>query len=118
MNSVLPYIDRYFNDELSTEEKRGFEGRCLADPAFASMVAFYISLQEHSQQQWAERKKQQFARLEVEAFSGDETFFSTNGELKANEHYGEEQEPGDINSIGENEDRGSMKEATFVKSLQ
>src|SRR3954469_23066072 len=100
MNDVLPYIDRYFNNELAAEEKKTFEGRCLADPAFARMVAFYISLQEHSQQQWAERKKQQFAQLEVEAFSADETFFSANGELKANEHYGEEEEePGVINSI-------------------
>ena len=82
MNDVLPYIDRYFNGELSTEEKKTFEGYCLADPAFASMVAFYISLQEHSQQQWAKRKKQQFALLEAESFSADEPSFFINECIK------------------------------------
>src|SRR5690348_16375163 len=96
MNDVLPYIDRYFNSELSTEEKKAFESRCLSDPAFARMVAFYISLQEQSQQQWAERKKQQFAQLEVAASYTDETFFSGTGMRKADEDYGKEEQTGDI----------------------
>src|SRR6476619_3397247 len=100
MNDMLPYIERYFNGELSSEEKKTFESRCLSDPAFARMVAFYISLQEYSQQQWAERKKEQFAKLEVEAFSEDATSFSTNGVSGINEREGEEvEEPGDINTI-------------------
>src|SRR5437763_1862171 len=73
MKDELPYIDRYFTGELSTEEKKTFEGRCLADPAFARMVAFYISLQEHSPQQWEERKREQFAQLEAETFFADES---------------------------------------------
>src|SRR5687767_5719614 len=84
MSDALSYIDQYFQEELSAEEKQAFEHRCLADPAFAQMVAFYISVHQHLQQGWAERKKQQFAHLEV---SDDNTSFSVNGELKTNGSY-------------------------------
>ncbi len=118
MTDVLPYIDYYFNGELSTEEKRTFEERCLADPGFARMVAFYISLQEHSQQQWAARKKQQFDQLEAETFSADETSLLTTGVLKASEHYWKEEETGDINTIEEGNSGASLKEVPFVRLLK
>jgi hypothetical protein len=118
MSDVLPYIDHYFNGGLSTEDKKTFEERCLADPAFAHMVAFYISLQGHLHQQWTERKKQQFAQLETETFSADETSISKNGMLKASEYNGKEDETRDINTIEERNKRGSLKEVLFVRSSQ
>jgi len=103
MNDVLPYIDKYFNSELSNEEKKVFEGLCLSDPAFARIVAFYISLHKHTQQQWAERKKKQFAQFEVEAFSAGDTSLSSDGELEPNEHYLEEETR--LSGISSNEER-------------
>src|SRR3954464_5978512 len=110
MNDVLPYIDRYFNGELSTEEKKTFEGRCLADPAFARMVAFYISLQEHSQQRWIERKREQFAQLEAETFFADEPSFYRNGALNTSEQYWIEEETRDNNTAEDLERKASLKE--------
>src|SRR3954447_14110709 len=118
MKEVLPYIDRYFNGELSNEEKKAFEGDCLADPAFASMVAFYISLQEHSQQEWVKRKKQQFARLEVESLPADKTSFPINGAMNASGHYRNEEEQGDINAIKDTDEKAVFKEVAFVRSRQ
>src|SRR3954447_24134751 len=114
MKEVLPYIDRYFNGELSNEEKKAFEGDCLADPAFASMVAFYISLQEHSQEEWVKRKKQQFARLEAESLSADERSFSISEALNVSEYYGNEEELGDINTIEDTDEKVVLKESAFV----
>src|SRR4051812_10569392 len=111
MKEVLPYIDRYFNGELSDEEKKTFEGHCLSDPAFASMIAFYISLQEHSQQEWVKRKKQQFALLEAEPLSADKTSFPINGALKASGDYGKEEKPGEINTIEDTNKSAVLKVA-------
>jgi hypothetical protein len=78
MNSSLNYIDRYFQQELVPTEKKEFESRCLSDPAFAQMVAFYISLQDHLQAQWADQKKREFALLEVADPAADPDGFYTN----------------------------------------
>jgi hypothetical protein len=117
MNDEIPYIDRYFNGKLSTEEKKTFEGRCLADPAFSRMVAFYISLQEHSKQQWVERKREQFAHLEAELFFADESSFSGNGALNTSEQYWIEEKTGDTNTVEERERKASLKEEP-LRSLQ
>jgi len=118
MIDVFPYIDRYFNGELSSEEKKTFEERCLADPAFVRMVALYISLLEHSQQQWAERKKEQFARLEAESFFADEPSFFRNGALNTSEQYWIEDETEDANTVKEVESNASLKEEPFAGSIQ
>lgn len=70
----MNHIDGYFKGELSPEEKNLFEARCLSDPAFARMVAFYISLQEHLHQQWVEQKKKEFTQLEAAGFAADAGF--------------------------------------------
>lgn len=39
----LEYIEAYFNDELSPEEKEELEQKIIADPVFAEEIAFYLS---------------------------------------------------------------------------
>ncbi|MEI6946938.1 hypothetical protein V9K67_07020 [Paraflavisolibacter sp. H34] len=84
MNSALNYIDRYFQHELVPAEKKEFESRCLSDPAFAQMVAFYVSLHDHLRGQWAEQKKREFALLEEADPSALDSYyanFQPTGEL-------------------------------------
>lgn len=39
----LSYIEKYFNGEVSEENKKEFEQRIIAEPDFAAQVAFYLS---------------------------------------------------------------------------
>lgn len=118
MSDLLEYIERYFNGEFSPEEKTTFEGRCLSDPAFARMVAFYISLQEELQQQWIEQKKQEFSRLEATAFSSDGRF-SLNGSPVPNARHSEEQKEAPLTeSNKENEDIRLLREEASARDLQ
>jgi hypothetical protein len=63
MNESLVNIDQYFNGELTPEQKKAFEDRCLADPGFAKEVAFYIMMRDQAKEQWVKQKKQEFATL-------------------------------------------------------
>lgn len=87
MSDTLSYIDRYFKDELSSHEKKAFEGRCLSDPALARIVALYITLHEHLQEQWIEQKGQEFDHLEI-------------SDVPADAEYSMNDEPG-INSLNQ-----------------
>jgi anti-sigma factor RsiW len=42
MSSSLEFIDAYFSNQLSTDERIRFEKQCEDDPDFASEVSFYI----------------------------------------------------------------------------
>lgn len=39
----LEYIEAYFNEEFTPEQKREFEQRITAEPVFADEIAFYLS---------------------------------------------------------------------------
>src|SRR4051794_28571501 len=87
MSDSLSYIDRYFRDELSGEEKKSFESRCVTDHAFAGMIAFYISLHEQVEQQWVERKERELAKLQAEGLFDDETLLPLNIDQEINGYY-------------------------------
>ena len=52
----LEYIEAYFNEELSPEEKKEFEQRIISDPVFAEEVAFYLSSKQAAAAEMTERK--------------------------------------------------------------
>src|SRR5215211_8265259 len=108
MNDFLNHIDSYFHGRLNPEEKKEFESRCLADPAFARMVAFYISLHDQLYEQWAEQKKKEFSKWEKEAdLSAGFAAFSKNGEPDIDApFFHEEMELPPIGSDWENEETG------------
>lgn len=58
MSETLEYIDAYFNEALNAEERRQFENRCVADEAFASEVAFYVTAREEARQALIKQKQQ------------------------------------------------------------
>ena len=63
MTDTLSYIDDYFQQQLTEDEKHIFEKRCAEDTAFAGEVAFYITTrqvlkEELLQQKQASRKKE------------------------------------------------------------
>jgi tetratricopeptide (TPR) repeat protein len=60
MSETLEYIDNYFNGGLTAEEKKIFEDRCEADPAFAEDIAFYIQARAGLKQELHEQKRRQF----------------------------------------------------------
>ena len=104
MSNSIPYIDRYFNGELIPAEKKTFESRCLSDPAFARMVAFYISLHDHLKEQWAEQTKQEFAELEEVDSVVDPADFGMNSDLNVNIAFQKRGEK--VPSINKNPDDG------------
>ncbi len=58
MSEILEYIDAYFNEALNEEERRQFEDRCVADEAFASEVAFYVTARVEARQALIKQKQQ------------------------------------------------------------
>ena len=63
MNELTEYMDRYFSNELSAEEKEIFENRIISDPVFAEEFAIYVTINEHVKQQWYNRRKQELTAL-------------------------------------------------------
>lgn len=63
MIETLEYIDLYFTNQLSAQEKVAFEKRCESDPAFANEVAFYISARSELKNVLIEQKKSEFQEL-------------------------------------------------------
>jgi tetratricopeptide (TPR) repeat protein len=63
MEFTLEYIDNYFNDNLSAEEKDQFEKRCIEDPLFAEEIAFYIMANEAIKEEWMNEKRKHFIEL-------------------------------------------------------
>lgn len=58
------YIDDYFNNILSAEDRIAFEQRCLADEGFAEEVALYIASREGVQRQLNEERKKRWKNLQ------------------------------------------------------
>ena len=63
MSEHLGYIDSYFNNELSPEERRIFDQRVEQDPAFAEEVAFYLNTLNTAKAELAAQKKERFREI-------------------------------------------------------
>lgn len=60
MIEKLDYIDKYFNGQLSPEEKVSFEKQCETDQEFAEEIAFYISARAEVKTALYQQKKNEF----------------------------------------------------------
>lgn len=58
MSETLEYIDAYFTKALNEEERKQFEARCVADEAFATEVAFYVTARETARQALIKQKQE------------------------------------------------------------
>jgi tetratricopeptide (TPR) repeat protein len=69
MSETLQYIESYFQNELTQDERLAFENRCINDEAFASEIAFYISARQAIKDQLIQNKQKEWiepvAREEV-----------------------------------------------------
>jgi tetratricopeptide (TPR) repeat protein len=63
MAESLEYIDNYFKQLLSPEERRRFEQMIAEDKDFAELVAFYIAAMQTVRAEGMEDKKERFRRL-------------------------------------------------------
>lgn len=63
MNDNLEYIDDYFQKQLSEEQRRSFEARCLSDKKFAGEVAMYVSTRQALRETLIQQKNQEWAAL-------------------------------------------------------
>lgn len=61
MSKSLEYIEAYFENKLSIQEKQIFEDRCIQDTNFAGEVAFYISSRKAIRQKLLEQKRNQWS---------------------------------------------------------
>lgn len=119
MSNSLDYIDRYFNEELTHEERDAFKKQCLNDPAFAKEVAFYIMVNDYLKEQWSEQKRKEFAELEVDPLV-DPAVFSLNGNPLTDGTYGEQKEEQQERENREMQDRVDRtgKEEPAIWSLR
>ncbi len=67
MPDTLEYIEAYFTQALSAEEKKTFEVRCEKDEAFAREVAFYLTARSAARELLMEQKQNAAAVKEVAA---------------------------------------------------
>jgi hypothetical protein len=58
MPETLEYIEAYFQQTLSSEEKIAFETRCENDEAFAKDVAFYLATRQALRETLLQQKKE------------------------------------------------------------
>jgi len=56
----LEYIENYFLNKLSHDDKQAFEERCESDRTFAEAVSFYILARERVHEALIDQKKNQF----------------------------------------------------------
>lgn len=61
MQETLEYIEAYFTQTLSPEERKDFEKRCEADATFAREVAFYLTARSAAREVLMEEKQKSFA---------------------------------------------------------
>ena len=57
------YIESYFNNELSGEEKNIFEQKIISDREFAEEVAFYYSVHQAAKDELNAEKKKRFIEI-------------------------------------------------------
>lgn len=60
MDNTLRYIENYFDDQLSAEERQVFERMCETDPGFAQEVAMYLNMRGALRAVYYESKKKDF----------------------------------------------------------
>lgn len=58
MNETLTYIDAYFENQLTADERLGFEQRIADDESFAQEVAFYVQARQVLRQTLLQQKQQ------------------------------------------------------------
>jgi tetratricopeptide (TPR) repeat protein len=61
----LEYIDAYFQNSLSDEEKKEFEKKCVEKKSFAEEVAFYVSARHLLKAELVKTKQQAWEQGEV-----------------------------------------------------
>ena len=66
----MEYIESYFQQALSNEEKEAFEQRCETDEVFAKEVALYVTTRQALRE---ELIKEKFQSLKTEAASKDDS---------------------------------------------
>ncbi len=59
----IEYIDNFFKEELSPEDKQRFDEKVKADPVFAEEVAFYYCSNQAIKAKLADEKKERFREL-------------------------------------------------------
>lgn len=62
MSGILAYIEAYFEDQLSENDRKLFEERCTSDEAFASDVAFYVSARQALKNELLNEKELQWKK--------------------------------------------------------
>jgi tetratricopeptide (TPR) repeat protein len=67
MTGITEYIESYFQQTLSTEERTAFEARCETDEAFAKEIAFYIATRQALREELLAQKQQQWKQQDVES---------------------------------------------------
>ena len=79
----LEYIENYFSDKLSYDDKEAFERRCESDTAFAQEVSFYILTRQQLQTELLQKKRSEFIEqyhelsgTSSESLSDSRTWFS------------------------------------------
>lgn len=66
MPGTMEYIELYFQNTLSNEERAEFEKRCETDESFAKEVAFYLTARQVLREELLVQKQQQWKELAVE----------------------------------------------------
>ncbi len=60
MSETLSYIESYFENQLTADERLGFEQRIVADENFAQEVAFYLDARQALRQSLLQQKQQEW----------------------------------------------------------
>jgi tetratricopeptide (TPR) repeat protein len=66
MSGTIEYIESYFQQTLSGEEKAAFEARCETDEMFAQEVAFYITTRQVLREELLVQKQKQWKEQDLE----------------------------------------------------
>ncbi len=66
MPGTIEYIESYFQQTLSDEEKAAFEARCGTDEMFAKEVAFYITTRQLLREELLVQKQKQWKEQDLE----------------------------------------------------
>ena len=65
MADTIEYIESYFQQTLSSEERNVFEQRCITDEAFAKEVAFYITARQVLKEELLKEKSQSWKQQSI-----------------------------------------------------
>ena len=66
MPGTMEYIESYFQQTLSDQEKAAFEARCETDEMFAQEVAFYITTRQALREELLVQKQKQWKEQDLE----------------------------------------------------